>query len=194
MFSNSSEEQRDLNLSAPMDLEETQGLQRPVSSKGNFLLAPATGQCTETVKASGRARFPPKFASPRKKEKLPFSQGSSEEKFLPSTACRSSYLLSLFRWTGKFCRRNTSVLMFEMPSFLLTTKIPRVASQTGEVKWSRFPAPTSLGGNSSGQEKRGTQDETILTPPSLCPRLLFFCTWNPFGSWELQGCRSFLSS
>lgn len=123
---------------------ESPGISKTYSRKGHFSLALSTGQWAEIVKASGRAPFPLTFASPWKKEKLPFSQRSSEEKLLPSTACRSSYLLSLFRWMGRFCWRNTSLLTFEMPSFLPTTKIPRVAAQTGKLKWSRFPAPAAL--------------------------------------------------
>lgn len=82
--------------------KEKPGISKTYSKKGNFSLALSTGQCAKIVTASERAWFPHKFASPENMEKLPFSQGSSEDKFLSHTACWSSCLPSLSRWM-RFC-------------------------------------------------------------------------------------------
>lgn len=82
--------------------KEKPGISKTYSKKGKFSLALSTGKCAEIVKASERAWFPQKFASPENMEKLPFSQGSSEDKFLLHTACWSSCLPSLSRWM-RFC-------------------------------------------------------------------------------------------
>lgn len=128
--------------------KEKPGISKTCSRKGNFSLALSTGQHAKIVTASERAWFPHKFSSPENMEMLPFSQGSSGDKFLSCIACWSSRLPSLSRWM-RFCWRNTSLLTSVMPSFL-HTKIAWVASQ---VKQSQFPAPAVLEEILQGKKK-----------------------------------------
>lgn len=48
--------------------KEKPGISKTYSRRGNFSLALSTGQCAKTIKASERAWFPHKFASPENKK------------------------------------------------------------------------------------------------------------------------------
>lgn len=58
MFSNSSDERRDLNLPAPMDLEKTQGFQRPIQGKVIFHLHCLLGNALRLLKLLEEPDFP----------------------------------------------------------------------------------------------------------------------------------------
>lgn len=136
------------------------------------MLALSTGQCTETVKASGRARFPWR----ERKSCLSPREGPKED------SCQA--------WPAEapvcsLCsgEREDPSLGCEASSFLPTTKITQVAAQTGKLKRSGFPAPAASGLFFRVRKK----GEHVLSCPYSAfrvPRVVLFCAHRSLGSWE----------
>lgn len=152
-----------------------------------FLLALSTGQCTETVKASGRPHGVsdfPQISFLAEKGKAAFPPGKFKRN-LPSTACRICYLCSA-EWGG-FCWRNISPRS-KCPRFFPPLHPPAV-SQAGKLARSSFPLPHCQR-RFCRVRRRGACLKAILSLPSMCPNPVFFCACKP-GSWELQDYRFF---
>lgn len=84
LFSNSSEEQRDLNVCSDRS-RENPGISKTYSRKGHFSLTFSTGQHAEIVKAPGTSTVPvtsPDVCSPMEKWKAAFLPGKFKRKIL----------------------------------------------------------------------------------------------------------------